>query len=62
MSIENHGGMLSTGKKTDSSTRGLYKSYQQSHLVAKRRNVEGSDEYGSTKYLYSYFEGIFTVP
>jgi hypothetical protein len=33
ISMENHGGMISTGKTPDSSTRSLWWSYQKSHLV-----------------------------
>jgi len=37
--MENHGGMISTGETPDSSTRALWKSYQQSHLVAKQEEL-----------------------
>jgi hypothetical protein len=36
MSMVNHGVMMPTGETPDSSTTALYKSYQQSHLVAKQ--------------------------
>jgi hypothetical protein len=36
---KNHGGMTSTGKTTDSSTRALWQSYQNSHLVAKHKEL-----------------------
>jgi hypothetical protein len=53
MSVENHGEMISTGKTPDFSTRALWKSYQQNHLVAKREELgEGNDEFGLTKYYF----------
>jgi len=39
MSMDNYGGMMSTEETPNFSTRALYQSYQQSHLVANRRNV-----------------------
>jgi hypothetical protein len=36
MSMENHGGIISTGKTPDSCTISLLQSYQQSHLVANQ--------------------------
>jgi hypothetical protein len=45
MSVENHGGMIPTGKTTYSSTRALWEFYQQKHIVANREELgEGSDE------------------
>jgi fructose-bisphosphate aldolase class 1 len=38
ISMENHGGIISTDESPDSSTRALWKSYQQSHPVASRKN------------------------
>jgi hypothetical protein len=37
VSTESNSGMISTGETPDSSTRALWKFYQQSHLVAKRK-------------------------
>jgi hypothetical protein len=34
MSVENHGGM--TGKTLNSSTKGLWQTYQQNHIIAKQ--------------------------
>jgi hypothetical protein len=36
MSMENYGGMISTGETADYSTRTVWQSYQQSHLIAKQ--------------------------
>jgi hypothetical protein len=49
-------------KNFDSSTRGLWLSYQQSFLVAKEEELgEENYEFGLKKYLYSYFERIFNM-
>jgi hypothetical protein len=37
MSMDKYGGMMSAGGNPDSSTRALWQSYRQSHLVANRR-------------------------
>jgi hypothetical protein len=37
--MESHGGMISTGETPDLSTRALWQSYQQSHLVAKHEEM-----------------------
>jgi hypothetical protein len=43
--MENHGGIISTGETPDSSTRALWESYQQSHIVANQVEPgEGNDE------------------
>jgi hypothetical protein len=39
MSMDNHGGMSSIRENTDSSTRALWQSYQQSNLVAKQEKL-----------------------
>jgi hypothetical protein len=39
MNMENHGGIVSTGKTPDLSIRALWQSYQQSHLVAKQEEL-----------------------
>jgi hypothetical protein len=61
MSMENHGGMISTRGTHDSSTRALCQAYQQSHRVADSKNKRRKDEFGLTKYLCSYFEGVFNM-
>jgi hypothetical protein len=38
MSMESHGGMISTGENTDSSTEALWNFYKQSHLVANKKH------------------------
>jgi hypothetical protein len=38
MSMENYGEMISIEEVPDSPTKALWQSYQQSHLVARRRN------------------------
>jgi hypothetical protein len=38
MSMENHGGMIST-EETDVSTRALWQSYQQRHLIEKQEKL-----------------------
>jgi hypothetical protein len=61
VSMENHGGMkMSIQKTPDSSTRALWQSYQQSHLVANRRNWRQEWEFGFVKYFCSYLQVIFT--
>jgi hypothetical protein len=57
MSMENHDRMIMS---TDSSTRALWQSYQQSHLVASRRNGRNQRELGLAKYFCSYLQMIFT--
>jgi hypothetical protein len=37
--MENNGGMISTRETPDLSTRALWQSYQQSHLVAKQEEL-----------------------
>jgi hypothetical protein len=37
--MENNGGMISTRKPFDSSTRGLWKFYHQSHMVARQEKL-----------------------
>jgi hypothetical protein len=61
--MENHGGMISTLETPDSSTRALWKSYQQRRLVANKEELgERNNEFDLTKYLFSYFEVILYVP
>jgi hypothetical protein len=36
MNMENNGGVISTRKPFDSSTRGLWQFYHQSHMVARQ--------------------------
>jgi hypothetical protein len=44
-SIENNGGIISTGETPDSSTRALWKSYQQSNLVANQEELGEGNEF-----------------
>jgi hypothetical protein len=60
MSMENHGEMISA-RKTDSSIRVLWQSYQQSSSSETGGPGE-QNEFSITKYLCSYFEGIFNMP
>jgi hypothetical protein len=47
MSMENQGGIILTGKTLGSTTRALWQSYQQSHLVANLEELsEENDECG----------------
>jgi hypothetical protein len=39
MSVENHGGMITTGESPDSSTRTLWLCYQQSHQEANHEKL-----------------------
>jgi hypothetical protein len=49
------------GKTPDSSTRALWQSCHQGHLVSyHEERGEGNDEFRTMKYLCSYFEGILT--
>jgi hypothetical protein len=61
MSKENHGGMVSTrGNSLLVHQSVLWKSYQQSHLVANQEDLdEGND--GNEIYL-SYFVQFFNTP
>jgi hypothetical protein len=46
MSMGNHGGIISTRETPDSSIRALWKSFQQSNLVAKQEKLgDGNDEF-----------------
>jgi hypothetical protein len=55
MSMENSGGMISTGETPDLSTTALWQSYQQSHILANKEELgEGNYEFGLTEYLCSY--------
>jgi hypothetical protein len=63
MRMENYGGMISAGRTLDSSTRVLWQSYQQSHLLAKPYELEkGNNEFALTKYFCSYIKGLFNMP
>jgi hypothetical protein len=47
MNMENHDGLISTGKIPDLSTRGLWQSCQQSHLIANQEELgEANNELG----------------
>jgi hypothetical protein len=46
--------------KTDSSTRALWKSYQQRHLIANRKNGQKKWEFNLAKYFCSFLQVIFT--
>jgi hypothetical protein len=48
------------GKTPDSSTRALWKSYQQRHLIASRRNRQKKWEFNRAKYFCSFLQVIFT--
>jgi hypothetical protein len=37
--MENHGGIMPTGETPDSSTTGIWQSYQQIHIVAKQQEL-----------------------
>jgi hypothetical protein len=39
MRTQNHGGMISTGETPDSSTRALWQSYSQFHLLEKQEGL-----------------------
>jgi hypothetical protein len=52
MSMENHGGIISTRETPDSSARAFWQSYQQSHLVAGGIGEE-NNEFVVNKYLRS---------
>jgi hypothetical protein len=39
MSMENNGGMISTGETPDSSITALWQAYQQSRILAKQEEV-----------------------
>jgi hypothetical protein len=46
MSMDNHGGKVWRGETPDSSTRALWLSYQQSHLLANKEELgEGNNEF-----------------
>jgi hypothetical protein len=50
--MENHGGMISTGK-SNSSTRALWQSCQQSYRAAKQEELcAGNDKFCLKKYLF----------
>jgi hypothetical protein len=48
--MKKHGGMISTEKTSDSSTRVLWQSYQLSPSSKVRGTGEGNDEFGFAKY------------
>jgi hypothetical protein len=44
------------------STRPLWQSYQQSSSIKAGGTGKGNGEFGLTKYLFSYSEGILLIP
>jgi hypothetical protein len=62
MSIENNGGIISTGESSDSSIRARGQSHQQSCSSKAGLTGEGNYEFGLPKYLCSYFEEFFNMP
>jgi hypothetical protein len=48
MGMESHGGMITTRKSPDSSTRALWQLYLQSHLLAKQ------EEHGEGMLNFAY--------
>jgi hypothetical protein len=60
ISMENHGGLISIWEIPESSTRGLWQSYQQSHLVAKQEGTCEENTFYLAKYLFYTSKGSFT--
>jgi hypothetical protein len=61
MSMENHDGVISIRKTPDSSTRTLWQSYKQRHLIAKQEELEkGNCESCLTEYLFHTPKGSLT--
>jgi hypothetical protein len=56
---KNHGGMTSTGKTTDSSTRALWQSYQQSSS-SKAQGTGEENKFCFMKYLFNTLKGSLT--
>jgi hypothetical protein len=59
--MENHGGMISTVQLIIRPTE-LFGNPISSHLVAKQKELAKNNKFCSTKYLFSYFEGLFNMP
>jgi hypothetical protein len=59
MTMEDYGGTISTGKTPDSSTRDLWKSYQQNHLVANEEERAKEMMNLSFKICFSYILSDF---
>jgi hypothetical protein len=57
MCVDNYGGVMSTGKTPDSSTRALWKSYKQSSSSKAGGTGERNYKFGLMKYLCLYFKG-----
>jgi hypothetical protein len=59
MGMDSHDGMISTRKTTDSSSRSLWQSYQQSNLVANKEELgEGNYEFG-LRNIFVYTSKLF---
>jgi hypothetical protein len=62
MSMQNHGGMMmSTEENSSTCPPDLWQSYQQSNLVASRRNGQKEWEFGLLKYFCSHLQVIFSM-
>jgi hypothetical protein len=62
MSMENHGGMITTEEKLLIRPPELSGNHTSSYPVANQQKLGEGNEYGLTNYLCSYFEGIFNMP
>jgi hypothetical protein len=61
-SIEDHGGMISTGKTPDSFTRALWKLYKHVLLVAEQYKMAKEVMNLAYDLSLSYFKGFFNMP
>jgi hypothetical protein len=61
-SLENYAGMIRVGKTPESSTRALWQSCQQSHLIEHREELAKYMPNLASRISLSYFKGFFNMP
>jgi hypothetical protein len=59
--MDSHGEMIWTEKTPDSSTRALWQTFHQSHLVANQAELAKETNFASEVFIL-YFERFFNMP